>query len=138
MKQFGFLVDENMLEIIELFNDYDFDTNNSCQNQYFNYLKKADIKNNVSWICFDDSSAIEDIMNILDKFDSNLFMELHDKWSVVIGYPDDDDEDDDNDNRIRVGASLRFPSKDLSRITKAFKIAFYKIIPYYEKRSSTV
>ena len=106
--KFGFLVDEKLKDIIELLNDNNYYTVNSCQNQ--------EHLNNVTWICF-DADVVNDFM--IKIFAKNI--ELYDylsysDWEIIC--------DVDHEFNGQVLTSLRFPSKDLEGITKTLKQIF--------------
>lgn len=110
LTNFGVYVDEEIKDLIEILNENNFYTNNSCQCQSFN--------NNKTWICF-EGFVVNELMKEIFKHDKKLFEYLiNSEWDIV------HDVDYENDGEMCI--SLRFPYNDLKYITESFQNIFKK------------
>lgn len=106
--RYGFPVDEDLKELVEMLNDNDIRTSNSCQNQG----PKLD---NVSWIAFPSYADVKRLLLLIKGGDRNLYdyLQLFGKWSICL-------DDDSDDETISPTFGLRFPAKDLADVTRQF------------------
>jgi len=106
--KFGFFVDEEIKDLIELLNDNAFYTNNSCQEQ--------EHCNHETWICFNENIANK-FMKKIFKLDLILYDYLsYCEWDIIF--------DLDHLNKGKSVTSLRFPYKDLDHVTTRLKRIF--------------
>lgn len=104
---FGPLIDEELVDIINIFHDNCIMTNNSCQEQ----MNRR--HTNKTWICFDSIKDVERFMKICSlgtKFHQYI---LEQEWDIVV-------EPKDILNVNMYEYSLRFPYKDLDYFKKSF------------------
>ncbi len=120
--EYGFAVDEEMVDIINIFQVNKIYTNNSCQEQTGNVPKEY---KNKTWICFDGLKDVERLFDMCDinvKFHKYLREQI---WDVVL---DSDNFEDHVTNVDSYNYSLRFPHDDLLYFTNELKntIKMYK------------
>jgi hypothetical protein len=108
MTRYGFPVDEDLKELVEMLNDNDIRTGNSCQNQ-------GPKLNNVTWIDFCSYANVKKLLLLMKAGDRNLYdyFQQFGKWSICL-----DDDSDDKD--VSPSFGVRFPAKDLANVTRQF------------------
>lgn len=106
---FGPLIDEELVDIINIFHDFGIMTNNSCQVQTNTSNPRH---NNKTWICFDSIKDVEQFMKICKlgtKFHKYI---LEQDWDIVV----------DSEyilDPLMYEYSLRFPYSDLDYFRKS-------------------
>lgn len=106
--KFGFPVDRELKELVEILNDLHISTSNSCQDQ-------GPELDNVTWIMFATYEDTELLLLLMKQNDRSLYeyFQTSGKWSMCL-----DDESDDED--VYPSFSVRFPSEHLAAITQQF------------------
>jgi len=120
-------VDKDIADLIQLLNDWDFSTNNSCQDNL------GDI-----WVCFNYMFEVEKMMQIILKdhteniingnYDTLFDYLTSSKWTI--NFIEDCVLDPYKEDYVKgtgvlqTSISLRFPKEDLNKVKKLFKKIF--------------
>jgi hypothetical protein len=94
--------------LIEILNENDIYTNNSCQEQKH--------MSNMTWICF-NGDCVGKLMKLIFKKDIKLYDYLSvSHWEILF--------DRDHMYNGKHHISLRFPSQDLDYVTNSIRLVF--------------
>jgi hypothetical protein len=108
---YGFLVDEEMVNIINTLMENNIFTNNSCQEQTNTARKQY---NNKAWICFDGIYDVKRLL-VMCEINKEFHEYLHNQdWDIVL---DPDNFEDYITNVDSYNYSLRFPYEDIHYFT---------------------